>query len=73
MMQQNWFDTAFADTLKQATADQALAEVAKNPRIRKAVQEALAAHDANSKKPGWAGPSRTQAVRTALADVLQAP
>lgn len=72
MQQPNWFDTAFTDTMKQATAEQALADIAKEPRIVKAVKDAMASNDANSKKPGWAGPSRTQAIRKALADVLQA-
>jgi hypothetical protein len=72
MQKPNWFDTEFEGTLKQASAEQALAEIAKQPKIVKAVKDALSNYDANSKKPGWAGPSRTQAVRKALAEVIQA-
>lgn len=68
----NWFDNEFDGALKQATAEQALAAIAKQPKIVQAVKDALAGFDVNSKKPGWAGPSRTQTVRKALADVLNA-
>jgi hypothetical protein len=73
MQMPNWFDKDFEQALKQAGADQVLAEIAKNPKIRQAVSDALTAHDANAKKPGWAGPSRTQAVRKALVTILDAP
>ncbi len=72
MQQPNWFDNEYAGSMAKATAEQALAEIAKNPRVVKAVKDALTAHDTNSKKPGWAGPSRTQTVRDAIAEVLQA-
>jgi len=71
-MRPNQFDKDFEASLKQATAEQALAEIAKNPRIIKAVKDAMAEQDANSKKPGWAGPTRTQAIRMALAEVVNA-
>lgn len=72
MQQPNWFDREFAGRMEKESAEQALAEIAKCPRIVKAVGDALAAHDANSKKPGWVGPTRTQVVRDAVAEVLQA-
>jgi hypothetical protein len=69
MMKQNWFDTDLGKTLEKATAEQALAEIAKSPRIVKAVEGALAEHDKHAGRPG---PSRSQAIRDALAEVLQA-
>jgi hypothetical protein len=71
MMQPNWFDKKHERNLEKATAEQALAEIAKDDRVVKAVKGALTDHDTNAKKPGWAGPSRTQAVRQAIAEVLQ--
>lgn len=68
MMQPNWFDKKHERTMERATAEQALAEVAKDDRIVKAVKDALADHDAN---PGRPGPSRVQTVRTAIAEALQ--
>ena len=72
MMKPNWFDTEFATVMEKATAEQALEGIAKSPKLVQAVKKALDEHDANSKKQGWAGPSRTQAVRSAVAKVLQA-
>jgi hypothetical protein len=68
----NWFDSTYAAAFANATAGEALADIANDPKIVQAVTDALADYDANSKKPGWAGPSRTQAIRNALATVLQA-
>ncbi len=68
----NWFDREFEGSLEKATAQEALAEIAKSPRLVRAVEDALKQHDANSKKTGWAGPTRTQTVRKAIAESLQA-
>jgi hypothetical protein len=72
MQQPNWFDSDFEVALRQANAEQALAQIAKSPRIRKAISDAIEAFELNSKKPGWTGPSKTQTVRKAIVDVLQA-
>jgi hypothetical protein len=72
MQEPNWFDKEYAGPMAKETAEQALAEIAKCPRIVKAVKDALATHDTNAKKPGWIGPTRTQVVRDAVAEVLQA-
>jgi hypothetical protein len=72
MEKSNWFDTDLGAALEKASAEQALELVAKTPKIVKAVKDALSAHDTNSKKPGWVGPSRSQVVRNAIATILQA-
>ncbi len=72
MQKPNWFDSEFQGSMEKVTAEQALAAVAKSPRVIQAVKDALATRDANSKKPNWIGPSRTQVVRDAIAQVLQA-
>jgi hypothetical protein len=72
MQQNNWFDDLNTDSMKQVTAEEALKMIAVQPQIVKAVSAALATNDANRGKKGWAGPSRTQAIRDALAEVLQA-
>lgn len=69
MMEPNWFDTDLEKALEKVSAEQALAEIAKSPRIIKAVKESLIEHDLH---PGQPGPSRTQVIRTALVAVLQA-
>jgi hypothetical protein len=64
-MKPNWFDTEFEKTMEKATAEEALAQVAKSPRIIQAVKDALA-------NRGKIGPTRTQAIRSAIAHTLQA-
>ena len=54
-----------------------LAEISKDHRIVQAVKDALASRDAlikkaESEKRTWVGPTRTQTVRTAIVEVLQA-
>ena len=71
MRQPNWFDKALSKALERATAEEAIEIVAKNPRVIKAVKQSLDDHDKNARKPGWRGPTRSQAVRSAIADVLQ--
>lgn len=71
MMRPNWFDAEFGALLEGATAEQALEEIARCPRIIQAVKSALEGYDENAKrKEFWAGPSRTQAIRSAIAEVL---
>jgi len=72
MQKPNWFDAAFDNVMKDVSAEEALAMIANTPRVVKAVTDALADHDAHAGQQGWAGPSRTQAVRDAIAQVLQA-
>ena len=72
MQQPNWLDQKYSQQLAKTSAPDSLAILAKDPRIVQAVTDALANFDANSGKPGWAGPSRTQAIRDALANTLQA-
>jgi hypothetical protein len=68
----NWFDKEFGDPMAgSTTAEESLAMIVGNPRIILTVQTALDNHDLNAQK-GMKGPSRSQAVRNALAEVLQA-
>lgn len=63
----NWFDNQYEQALKTASARQALAIIANDPTILQAVASALAAHDQVKRQPpNWAGPSRAQAIRSAL-------
>jgi hypothetical protein len=71
MMRPNWFDKKFSKMLESATASEALAEIAKDERVVTAVEKALATHDAQIKAKIY-GPSRSQVVRGAIAEVLQA-
>jgi hypothetical protein len=71
-MRPNWFDTEFESKVEKASAEEALAAIAKNPRIVSAVRDALKQHDSQAGKPGWAGPTRPQAIRGAIAEVLTA-
>jgi cytochrome c551/c552 len=66
----NWFDNEYQDSFKNATAEQMLAAIAKNPRVIEKVKGKLAEHDARA---GFAGPSRTQVARAAIAEILQEP
>lgn len=69
MMKPNWFDRMYdAQFAAPADAHRILAELARDSRVVDAVKAALADHDAH---PGRPGASRTQAVRTAIAGVLQ--
>jgi hypothetical protein len=72
IQQPNWFDKEFDGPMEKATAEQALADIAKCPRIVQEVKDALSAHDANAKKPNFIGPTRAQTVRDAIVKVLQA-
>jgi hypothetical protein len=67
----NWFDTTYGAAFASATGPEALADIANDSKIVQAVTNALADYDADSKQPGWAGPSRTQVIRNALVAVLQ--
>jgi hypothetical protein len=70
-MRPNWFDEKYTTAMKRATAEQALAKIAKDSKVIKAVRTALAARDKDSQNPHWMGPSRAQVIRVALAEVLQ--
>jgi hypothetical protein len=72
MQKPNWFDNEHAEDLKSASAEEALATIAQSPRVVAAVKDALAQHDIHAKQQGWAGPSRTQVIRKAIAEVLAA-
>ncbi len=67
LMRPNWFDEKYEKGMERVTAEQALTEIAKDSRIIKAVKDSLASHDATNQP----GPSRTQAIRTALCHVLE--
>jgi hypothetical protein len=71
MQQQNWFDKQFSDKIEKGTAEQILDELSKAPRLVKAVSDALAQSDENVRKHVM-GPSRSQFVRKAIAEALQA-
>jgi hypothetical protein len=69
MMKPNWFDQKYdAQFAAPADAHRILSEIAKDSRVVDAVKAALADHDSH---PGRPGGSRTQAVRSAIAEVLQ--
>jgi hypothetical protein len=69
MQRPTWFDYRYENELKNATPEAAVAIVAKDPQVLAAVRQALSEFDAN---PGRPGPSRSQAVRGAIAEVLSA-
>jgi hypothetical protein len=68
----NWFDTEFESKVGKSSAEEALAAIAKNPRVVSAVRDALKQHDSEASKPGWAGPTRAQTIRKAIGEVLNA-
>jgi hypothetical protein len=68
----NWFDQEFESKVEKASAEDALAAIAKSPRIVSAVRDALKQHDSKAGQPGVAGKSRAQAIRGAVAEVLSA-
>jgi uncharacterized protein len=68
----SWFDQQFSSNVEQESVENLLNHVANSPRVIQAVKAALAQHDEKAKQPGWYGPSRTQAIREALAGVLGA-
>jgi hypothetical protein len=71
MMQPNWFDKKYNAILQSATARDFLMEIASDERLIKAVEDAMASHDLQ-KASMKIGASRTQVVRRAIADALQA-
>lgn len=71
MMEPNWFDAKYKRKLQRGSAREALGVIASDRRILQAVKEALDLHDEHAGESGWGGPSRTQAVRTAIAETLQ--
>jgi hypothetical protein len=70
-MQDNWFDLRHGRHLERMSAEDALQIVAADPRVISAVEDALSRHDADCQAADWCGPSRTQVIRTAIAEVLQ--
>jgi hypothetical protein len=71
MMQPNWFDKKYCASIQNASAQEFLMELAADEQMIKAVNGAMAAHD-QQKAAKKIGPSRTQLVRRALAEALQA-
>jgi len=75
MMEPNWFDGAYEKKLARADAREALKLIAGDARLIAAVKEALDMYDQHADEsgqplPGWGGPSRTQAIRTAIAHTI---
>jgi hypothetical protein len=70
MIQPNWFDKKYEAKLNGASAQQILKLIAEDDRVQKAVNVAIETHDKNAAKPGWAGPSRAQTARSAIAECL---
>ena len=75
MQKPNWFDNDFGPN-ENDEIEKILAAVAKNPRVIKAVKDAVAERDAmiakaKKEKHSWEGPSRLQTIRKALAEVVQ--
>jgi len=67
MMPPNWFDKKHGVSLESATAEEALEMIANDSRIIQELQYALAEHDAKAQP----GPSRSQVIRSAVAEALQ--
>lgn len=67
-MKPSKFDLAYSNNMERCTAEEALAMIAKDKDVVKVVSDALAEHDSHKGRPG---PTRTQAIRTALAEALQ--
>ncbi len=72
MKKPNAFDRAHAAALEKASGQEAMKIIASDGRIVKAVNDALAAHDKNSKQPGWGGDSRSQVIAETVAGCLMA-
>ena len=72
MEQPALFDQELGVAMENATADQALAMLANDPRIVSDLADALERHDVDSKKHGWAGSSRSQVVRNTVTQSLAA-
>lgn len=74
----NAFDADFRDDLLEIGAtidekvDTVFEQIARMPKARKAVREAIESHAANSKKVGWGGPTLSQQIRLNLAGVMNA-
>jgi uncharacterized protein len=68
----SWFDKEFSSNVEEESLENLLKHFANSPRVIQAVKEAVARHDENAKNPAWYGPTRTQAIRNALAGVLSA-
>jgi hypothetical protein len=66
--QPNWFDKKYDKGMQRATAEECLAQLAKDPKIVGQVKQALADHDARGGTPG---PARTQTVRGAICRALE--
>lgn len=69
MMQPSKFDENYAKSMEKCTGEEALQMIAKDKDVLKQVNAAIAAHDANK---ATGKPSRTQAIRTALKEALEA-
>lgn len=67
----NWFDRKYDRAMERATAERALSMIAKDAKAIRAVKRALVEHDKNDEDSRWMGPTRTQAIRDALVEVLQ--
>jgi hypothetical protein len=72
MMRPNWSDDKYGEKMETATAKDAIALLASDSKVLEFVAEALANHDEMTKRGGFAGPSRSQVVRTALAEIINA-
>jgi hypothetical protein len=77
-VQPNAFDADFREDVLEigATIDEKVENVfdqlARMPRLKKAVQDAIESNEKNSKKHGYGGPSLSQQIRRNLADVMNA-
>jgi methionine synthase I (cobalamin-dependent) len=68
----NEFDKKFEKSMEKTTAEESLALIAKDSKIVQAVKDALTSHDKDSMVHGKVGPTRTQAIRKALVEALEA-
>lgn len=69
-MLNNWFDDNYGGQLAKADAKEALKLISQDERVLSTVQEAIDEYDKHERDGGWAGPSRPQAIRCAVAAAL---
>ena len=71
--QPNWWDEKYESQLEKIDAREALKIVANDDRLIGDVQKAIDLYERMSSDPGgYGGPTRTQAIRMALAESLNA-
>lgn len=80
MMQPNWWDEWFTEqfatcgnSTENEKVDAVFAALSGSGMLRSRVTEIIREHESLASQPGWCGPSLSQAIRTGVADYLNAP